>query len=113
MKDLVAANNAIIKASTPGFLAEVHAAQNALDIKHNRKEKPLKPKAKYGSKQGAINKVSVGLTKGLIFTHKGAGPGTRKAKPFFNPSADRYVQKLADDLAVSTGDTIAGNLCIK
>lgn len=113
MRDLETTNNAIIRHKTAPFLDEVHDQEKAFGIKHNRKYEQRKPRAKFGTAQGDINRISIGLTKGLIMTHKGAGPGNRVAKPFFNPVAEKFCDELAASLAENTGDVICGNLVIR
>ena len=115
MKDLATSNNAIIIEETPTFLEEVHNAEKQYNIKHHRKYEEPKPKAKFRKAQGEINTISIGLTKGLIMTHKGKGGNgqNRKEKPFFNPAAEKYCNNLANRIAENTGDVISGNILIR
>ena len=114
MKDLASSNNAIILQETPVFLTDVHQAEKAFNIKHNRKYEHAKPKAKFKKVQGEIVTISTGLTKGLIMTSKGKGKGgNREVKDFWNPAAEKFCENLANQLAENTGDVIGGNMMIR
>lgn len=96
-----------------------------------------------GQSFGEINRISFGLSRYLVFVHKGAGSGmggnkgsswlnsigvkistksaslgkmntgNRKAKEFFNPVIDAQVPKLADIVAGFKGDLAVKTIKIK
>lgn len=101
-------NNDIMEQWGASTAAKLRDAEISLGIKHNRTDVPAKPRVKFKKKNGEIYKISFSLTKGFIMTNKGVGkyPANRKAKPAWNEVVDVEVKKLADDLAISTGDML-------
>jgi hypothetical protein len=108
-------NDEIIQAWTPETLRKINEAEIAMGIKHNRSLQPRPIKAKFRRTNGEIDRIAFNLNKGLIMTHKGAGayPENRVAKPFFNNTLEKTIPDLADQLAASTGDFLAGHIFIQ
>lgn len=115
MQDLSSSNNEIILKWTPEFLERVQDAERGYGIKHFRTKDQPKHKAKFRKEQGDINKISIGLTKGLIMSYKGKGKSNdnRVAKPAYNDVAEVMVEELADSIMINTGDIIGKNFMIR
>jgi hypothetical protein len=103
-------NNIVANWAKP-FADDLNASKRALGIKHNRTQLPRKSKAKLVFKNGIVSRVSISMTRGEIFTHKGVGRGgNRHHKEWYNPIADKEVKELAEQIALECGDYIGSHI---
>ena len=113
--EVAISNNEVILSWKDQYRDKINQSKVTLGIHHNRKNSPIKSKVSTKKSGGEINKISVSMSKGEIMTHKGKGnyPENRIAKPWFNPVTDVEVADLADKIANTTGDVIAGHILIR
>lgn len=118
-------NNTIREKST-NLKARLQASIASQGIKHRFSENNLDPLTKISiqlSKQfGVYNRIRVRFKKSGVFVHKGVGRGTtaaqagstnRKAKPWFNPVVEAFVDDLAEAVADEMVDITVNSLTIK
>lgn len=88
--------NEHIKAWTNQHLPEVNTLKKGLGVKHNRTQAPFNSKAKFGRKEGAIERIGITMSKFEMFSLLGVGPnGNRTPKPFLEPM-NMALEELAD-----------------